>query len=740
VDVGAGAVQTLDIDLEPGATVTGVVLDEQGRPAAGAFVACRDVVAPATTRPDGTFTLSPAPRDARLAVMAWRHGTALTQTRVDTSSGGAVADVELRLRPAMIVSGRVESPDDVVPEGAIVQVADASVLSQPQSLTDGQWSYAVRFPVSADGRFQILVPPLAADEIVVRAAAPGLAPEFSRALDTGRKRHDGVRIRLGIGTSFRGRALDEAGRPVEGALVRLHPLDRGADADQAVLAAVVATTGTDGVFRVDGLRAGRAVVVVGKGEAAVSRVVRISSATDLEFVLPATTEISGVVVLEDGSPATDLLVSVQPREEPYGADAPLRPVAALPEGVRTDERGRFRIEGLPPGAFDLTVRSAPDAPHSIVTTTRTGVEAGTTGIQIAVARGGEVEGVVVDASGSPTTGAHVSINDLGGSSVAYVQTGADGRFRCTGLPGTRVRVVASVTDERGTSAEGVAEVAVGARGVRIVVDDSRIVQGRVLDPSGDPVTEGSVAAIPEDGDAGPALTWISSGGGFRLSGLEPGRYRLVHVARRGGVSVDSDWLTARGTPLIGGESVAAGSRGVELRLPAEKGTRAVIRGVVLDPDGRPVLDAMIQAEPAGGGTAERTSSDEEGAFELGPLVPGRRYRVRVWAPGYPWADLRDVEPGEEELAVALVEGLTATGRLLRADGTPIADEEFALRHVKTGAPAMARTDDDGRFEARGLLPGRHQVRVRLPGPDGDPKIVVIGELEAGATDVVVKAE
>ena len=60
-------------------------------------------------------------------------------------------------------------------------------------------------------------------------------------------------------------------------------------------------------------------------------------------------------------------------------------------------------------------------------------------------------------------------------------------------------------------------------------------------------------------------------------------------------------------------------------------------------------------------------------------------------------DLRDIVPDDTALRVALNVGLTASGRLLHADGTPMADVDVGLRHVDSGAPAISRTDADGNF-------------------------------------------
>jgi hypothetical protein len=145
VDVGA-------IVLERGSEVEGIVLDPEGRPAAGSRVCAweppaihRGVIraAFAVTGPDGRFRVSglPPPHDRwerTLVVRAEPRGDdeAATSVSVTTSVAAPVASVDLRLPRGILVRGTVVDAD-----GASVFLRSGSWFSWTTSARNGAFEF-----------------------------------------------------------------------------------------------------------------------------------------------------------------------------------------------------------------------------------------------------------------------------------------------------------------------------------------------------------------------------------------------------------------------------------------------------------------------------------------------------------------------------------------------------------------------------------------------------------------------
>jgi hypothetical protein len=81
---------------------------------------------------------------------------------------------------------------------------------------------------------------------------------------------------------------------------------------------------------------------------------------DVSLRLERAAEIDGAVLYDDGSPAIGLHVHVTPKskqKQQPGFDAPLLPAVSLMSDMMraTDDRGHFRILGLPPGEYLVSV-------------------------------------------------------------------------------------------------------------------------------------------------------------------------------------------------------------------------------------------------------------------------------------------------------------------------------------------------------------------------------------------------
>jgi hypothetical protein len=280
----------------------------------------------------------------------------------------------------------------------------------------------------------------------------------------------------------------------------------------------------------------------------------------------------------------------------------------------------------------------------------------------------------------------------------------------------------------------------GAAALTLVAQSpsTRIIRGRVVaDDSGDPIRNARVGTA-EGPDAPAALT--DADGRFSLTPVAADQHDLF-VAKTGYV-----------------RTTVPTSAAAEIRL-----TRgAVIAGRTLDDLGDPMplmnVAAFRVRRAAGGVTFERfraTETDDLGEYRLFGLPAGEF--IVAAAPGrlgtatssipvaidnlvfhhyYPNAETTEkaqpiaVEPGEEvpgiDFTVAVPQGMGLPppngtpavtgggagilGRVVRADGLPVRRARVQLISAERRfTPYFVPTDDDGRFEFRGLAPGSYLV-------------------------------
>jgi hypothetical protein len=214
---------------------------------------------------------------------------------------------------------------------------------------------------------------------------------------------------------------------------------------------------------------------------------------------------------------------------------------------------------------------------------------------------------------------------------------------------------------------------------------------------------------------------------------EDGRVRLP--VRRGArrievVAVHPEFAT-RGTAAAEVSDLPAGPSGPELVLELEPGF--TVEGVVLDEEGNPVQGVMVDLDPIErddftdwmrfaaysflSHLPDMAPTGEDGAFQLDRVAAGT-YRVVLGHAGYhqhPGNPLLEV-PRDAAGWLGIVErGLTLSGIVVDQRGMGIADVKVSLyredesgRAVK-GYAKVLRTDLDGAFTARGLVPEVYQA-------------------------------
>ena len=216
--------------MEPAVAVGGQILDEQGKPIAGAKVQVQLAKSSSPAHTDGRFgyDIWLATGDAAVTTNAegrWRIGNVPDQpnqelrllvSHPDFASDEAWGQAQraagittamlrqetatLHLKAGAIVRGRVTAPDGRPIKDAIVVVGDDPYFANMPK----------KFPTDADGRFRL--PALPLQETTITVIAPGWAPQLRRVnLQAGLTSQD---FRMQAGKPIRLRIVDGTGKPV----------------------------------------------------------------------------------------------------------------------------------------------------------------------------------------------------------------------------------------------------------------------------------------------------------------------------------------------------------------------------------------------------------------------------------------------------------------------------------------------------------------------------------------------
>jgi large repetitive protein len=418
-------------------------------------------------------------------------------------------------------------PGEPAPDVTLVLAGGATIRGTVTGLPDGPragvnvsasgprawWGSARTGP---DGRFELGgAPP---GTITLRASAPDFAA------GTTRHARGSVTVAEGRG-DVEAEIVFEGGASLSGRITRggqALPEARVVLDDARGDPAGSGRTDPSGAYRVEGIAPGTYTASVsasqGMGERIVRRPVRIDGAASLDVDLPLAS-LRGVVV--DGAtkqPLANVLVGVFPVGEPEG-----RFVRAT-----TDSNGRFFVEGLEPGTWDLKVRRTGyrEALESAVAT-EAGGDAGT----IALTRGEGLELRVADGVyGIPLRFASVRAKDGTGASVLSIRVPLDGEGRgeVTSLgPGRYTLAVAST----GYATQVFEGIVVPGAPLPVALTPGGSVEIR----PGEAAREKGVASLRDArGQPHPLRTWATEGhvslpafGPVLVENLAPGSYTLA---------------------------------------------------------------------------------------------------------------------------------------------------------------------------------------------------------------------
>ena len=389
---------------------------------------------------------------------------------------------------------------------------------------------------------------------------------------------------------------------------------------------------------------------------------------NIDFALPPGAVVTGRVVDETGEAVAHVSVSLDRRRYIDGA----RRLVAQ-SGGSTDDRGEFRIFGVPPGDYVIAARfDTPDMGSRdrlrYVPTYYPATPVASEAQRVTVAAGQEVSGItialaraaaatlrgVVRSSGQASLGpfTFVIAREIGGpqayGQMAEAIAAGDGSFAIAGLlPGAYLVEARSPSESEFASKEVVVEGS-DVAGVTLMLSKGATARGRIRFDTGDPPQGLRPSQIF-------VMATFVDPFGDQMGGMNGGppvthddwTFELQGLRGRGFIRADtmSDWQMKRvrregvdvtDTPL----DFASDIDGLEIELTQRVTT---ISGGVSDDRGV-ALDATVIVfadDPAKWGPRSRfietARPDQQGRFTIHGLPPGRYVAIAV---GY-------LEPGEE---------------------------------------------------------------------------------------------
>lgn len=416
--------------------------------------------------------------------------------------------------------------------------------------------------------------------------------------------------------------------------------------------------------------------------------------------------------------AIEALPSPKPERMPIGM------VTAGPKAT-SDSTGSFELTGMAAARAVLIVT------HPAYATSELEVTAGETESvrEIALLRGGTIEGRVIDGEGVGVATARIVVskaglsgpNGLAGMSMA----GPDGRFRVEHVAAGRYDV--EMVQEGGSEGDDWHEqkLVEVAEGDTVTVEfrrgSGRLI-GRVLSGSR-PLVQARLRFFAV-GDEGRAAAVSGDDGSYEALGIHPGKWEVaIH------------WTRAGGDPAFF-RTVLDVPPGTLFEHDFVVGT-AVVRGRVEDADsGDPIAGARVGTSRQGAWkTAASGESDGDGRFEL-ELAETGGYEVNAWHKDYAEGEPVAIDLGAAPAEVRLVlsRGDLLSGRVVDPSGAAISDA-VVIASIGEKTVRRALCEADGRF-ALALHRGSVVTLAVLP---AERAPVLLYGLSAGVEPITVVA-
>lgn len=530
-----------------------------------------------------------------------------------------------------------------------------------------------------------------------------------------------------------------------------------------------AISGADGTFRLTGMDRGVShhIIVEAQGF--------VRASVDLPGVGRGGAPEPLHIVLSRGRRAWGTVLDTAERAVP-GAGITIMPATRNPRGgvslssdsfltAATGPGGVFEFPAISAGSYQLSVDHAefmgPTPANIDIPTGEGDIEIGI----FTLTPGMQIEGFVVGPDRRPVEGAQVSTyhgyansGPLDGGARAAT-TDHDGRFRIGGLQDRRLQVAVQADGYARYDLKGVRPG--GGELLEIELNRGATLTGRVVDSAGEAIQGSQVMAHNADPDLArgpftPLNAQTDAEGRFRFDLLHAGSWFAYASGSGGGSSRAESGLIQLDTVDV---------REIELVVPV---SNAQVTGVVTNHMGEPVVNSEVRittrdetpgGSPSRSGPSWQTSTDPRGRF-VSIQLPAGAATIVASHPEYRIV-LREItlEPGSNEVSLALEPGLEITGSLRSEGGVaialgevvaelepapgedPLSDDRLWLRGA-LHQPAHAVSDRNGDYRLGGLDSGVYVLRAWAHGY-GQSAAARPVRLEGGSAtgvDIVLPAE
>ena len=539
--------------------------------------------------------------------------------------------------------------------------------------------------------------------------------------------------------TVRGVVVDANGQPLSGVSISA----RRSHASNAVVVNVgkMSSSASDGSFVIEQVQTGDGTFLEGSHPEYLKSVsdqfsVAAGGQVDgIQLVMRLGGAITGRVVDETGAPIADATVGA--KEEVMSVVNP----ASLTNKVYTDENGKFTLRRLEAGEQVLLI-----AAKGYLTVEVSGhmVHEGrmTADVEVRLATGASIAGIVRNQENEPIIGARVTVIDTSaGLKKMTTSTDTNGAYRFDELGYYDVEVEAEAV---GYSKVRLFDQPVNTEGVDFVLEAFGSLCGQVYTDDGEPLRAFSVSPRLIDSVTGranprvPSRTFNATDGTFCFDGLQPGSYEVV-VGAPGYApeTIENVIMASSRRTDLPAISLGLGGRISGLVYDALSGgaipgaTVTVVGGV------RHFLDSATTGPGNPRTRRDQVMVAEDGTFEIIGLKSGR-VTLKIEHRLYMTEIYQDIESGTRDLEIPLGSGGSIEGVVTGEGGKLQSGTQILISSNQPGNDRRVVTDRRGRYSVAGLPSGLYTLRVSNFGrPDADNRIGAPYEVEVVAGETTI---
>ena len=706
------AATVLSLALPTLASITGTVIDHDGKPIAGARVSAfaletrdarrerlqskspaRTPLTTATADSHGAFVIN-APKDAAVVeLQAEAKGFGLDVTRAERND----ESVTMMLPTAAMKTGTITANGKPVAGATVAWIGNGA---ESVATTDAQGKYSVPDPSKWANTSLVIHPDFALDE------------QFY----FGQRKAD-PNLKLDPGVAISGTVVGTNGNtPVAGATLMVGTFSN-------------VKTNADGTFTIEHAPKKWDMIEARSGDLIGERANNPKAPATMKLAPGAT--ISGV--LRDTKTQAPLAGAEIRLSHAQGGRGGFRFADPNASSAITDAKGNFTFSGLRPGSYDIS-GSRPG--YSVMPANITVASAQKAQKALAANPMARVSGTVVDEDKRPVAAASVTIdapsragfNFMGmpGGGERGTVSGLDGRFALN-TPRDGDVIVEATKKGYPSAKTSTFRIASGERksGITLTIPRGIALTGRVTDTNGKPLSGVTIAAISaESGGAGggPGVqirrTILAAlrGGNNDEDFVQSGSDGTFTIRLKEGMYDISFKREGYAPASVRSQQVTSATRPIEVKMgPGVQITGIVKRG------GTPVGDVMVIA--MGGDSQSFATTGPDGRFSVPDLLPGS-YMVMLNKQDDFIQQMKTVSAPATDLTIDLPAGGRVTGHVVdKTTHQPITSFEAGVSTSRSGGgmvintPPMMKnfTSDDGSFALDNVPAGTMQIMANAPG-------------------------